>query len=317
MVELKQRAHGLADRGLPSASFDVVPTHSSLTEACGPGDDWSGVKERAERRKIQNRLNVRAHRKRKALEGGNLLDNVLASRRRKPRTGARSTTGQTAIEGSVSNQVPTNAQHSRNTRQAIFAHLRSNRGLGELKSRFPISRDHLIPLIQYNALRAILTNIHVLYICNLIIQPFPNSSCVPTEIQRVVLWDTSQPAQQPPDTLQLTPLQQQRPHGPWIDTLPLAKMRDNAIMLEGSFDFEEFMTDCFGAMCNSGRDRDSSGDCGVIAWSDPWHPRGWEFTEGFIRKWKRSMLEGCEDTIETTNYWRSLRDEEPLVWDDL
>ncbi|VUC27280.1 unnamed protein product [Clonostachys rosea] len=316
MAESKQRAHGLSGGALPPASFGVIPSYSSLNEACGPGDDWSGIKERAERRKIQNRLNVRAHRKRKALEDGNLLDNVLASRRRKPRAGTGIKTGRIAAENSVPSQVQTTTQESQNSRLAIMAHLRSNRGIGELKARFPISSDHLIPLIQYNALRAILTNIHILYTCNLIIEPFPDSSCVPTEIQRVILWDISEPAQAPPDTLQLTPLQQRIPHGSWIDTLPLAKMRDNAIILEGSFDFEEFMTDCFGALCNSGRGRDSSGECGVIAWSDPWHPRGWEFTEGFIRKWKR-MLEGCEEVIESTNYWRGLRDEEPLVWDDL
>jgi hypothetical protein len=55
---------------MPRAVRDNESPHSgelsdllTALQACGPDDDWSGVKERAERRKIQNRLNVRAHRK--------------------------------------------------------------------------------------------------------------------------------------------------------------------------------------------------------------------------------------------------------------
>jgi hypothetical protein len=79
------RLVGVEDR--PAVLVDVVPMYSSMIEvgsqstniyhriacdmciidhlqALGPQDDWTGIKERADRRKIQSRLNVRAHRKR-------------------------------------------------------------------------------------------------------------------------------------------------------------------------------------------------------------------------------------------------------------
>lgn len=51
---------------------------------------------------------------------------------------------------------------------------------------------------------------------------------------------------------------------------------------------------------------------GVIAWTDPWRPEGWELGEGFVKKWK-CILEGCPEMIAATNRWRALRGEEPLV----
>jgi hypothetical protein len=51
---------------------------------------------------------------------------------------------------------------------------------------------------------------------------------------------------------------------------------------------------------------------GVLVWSDPWRADGWEVTEGFLKKWGR-LLKGCRELIESTNRWRELRGEEPLV----
>lgn len=53
-------------------------------------------------------------------------------------------------------------------------------------------------------------------------------------------------------------------------------------------------------------------ELGIVAWSDPWLPCGWEITEGFARKWS-FLLKGCSDVVFAANQWRERRDEEPLV----
>jgi hypothetical protein len=51
---------------------------------------------------------------------------------------------------------------------------------------------------------------------------------------------------------------------------------------------------------------------GIMVWSDPWHPDGWEVTEGFARKWG-FLLKGCGELIEASNRWRAMRHEDRLV----
>jgi len=53
-------------------------------------------------------------------------------------------------------------------------------------------------------------------------------------------------------------------------------------------------------------------DSGLIVWSNPWEPNGWELTEGFIRKWG-FLIQGCTDLFESTNRWRDIRGEERLI----
>lgn len=40
----------------------AIAPMQQLVDASGPDDDWTGLRDRAERRKRQTRLNVRAHR---------------------------------------------------------------------------------------------------------------------------------------------------------------------------------------------------------------------------------------------------------------
>jgi len=54
------------------------------------------------------------------------------------------------------------------------------------------------------------------------------------------------------------------------------------------------------------------GDSGLVVWKDPWDPSGWELMPGFLRTWGW-LLGGCEDLIESTNRWRALRGEDPLI----
>ncbi|EED17394.1 conserved hypothetical protein [Talaromyces stipitatus ATCC 10500] len=52
---------------------------------------------------------------------------------------------------------------------------------------------------------------------------------------------------------------------------------------------------------------------GVIVWSPPRDASGLESKEGFGNKWKW-LKTSCEDMPVATNYWRTKRGEEPLVF---
>ncbi len=107
---------------------------------------------------------------------------------------------------------------------------------------FPLSPDHLITLVQFNVLRATLTNLRLLSLLHFIphecslalnITPSHPTSSLPLAI---------------PPSLQPTALQLETPHAPWIDIIPDAKWRDNLIMAEGKFDEDDMCCDMVGGL---------------------------------------------------------------------
>lgn len=50
-----------------------------------------------------------------------------------------------------------------------------------------------------------------------------------------------------------------------------------------------------------------------MVWGEPWCVDGWEFSEGFARKWGSLLLRGCGELVASTNRWRGLRGERALV----
>jgi Domain of unknown function (DUF3425) len=118
-----------------------------------------------------------------------------------------------------------------------------------------------------------------------------------------------------PDTLAPTPLQLATPHQRWIDLLPHPRMRDNAILSQDRFDPVDLEEDLFGEVCNekAGLPCENATEMrGMLVWTDPWRPEGWEVTEGFVRKWG-FLLRGCDAIFSATNRWRASRGEMPLV----
>jgi hypothetical protein len=171
---------------------------------------------------------------------------------------------------------------------------------------FPLSSDHLITLLQYNVLRGCITNRAI------ISSQIPNamSSCSTEDLH--ILPFPSSPQYVPPSLLP-THLQQTMPHEDWVDIIPHPRWRDNILRALGTFDEDDLWSDTIGGLF------EGFPDCevhkrGLIVWDSPWDPRGWEVSEGFWRKWKWAF-EGCEDSLETTNKWRRLRGEKPLVLD--
>lgn len=86
-------------------------------------------------------------------------------------------------------------------------------------------------------------------------------------------------------------------------------MRDNLIIHYDEFDDDDLCCDMLGGLYEGFNDVERRG---LIAWSDPWCPAGWEVTEGFVAKWA-FLLRGCGELMEATNRWRARRGEDPLV----
>jgi hypothetical protein len=161
--------------------------------------------------------------------------------------------------------------------------------------------QQLIKLVQLNVLRAIATNMSILSLHHLIRDNCTHAKALMTLFPAPSII---------PASLMPTMLQQSTPHEGWIDMLPSPRMRDNAIRLRDTFDNLALCADLLGAL-GKGTQEATFEKNGLLVWSDPWHPRGWEVTEGFLHRWG-FLLEGCHDMVESTNYWRAVRHVDPL-----
>ncbi|KAI1089954.1 hypothetical protein F5B19DRAFT_352127 [Rostrohypoxylon terebratum] len=168
---------------------------------------------------------------------------------------------------------------------------------------FPISADHrLIVLIQYNVLRAFMTNMSILSILHRI--PLECGGALN------IKYLPSAPDSIPP-SFEETLLQRQIAHDVWIDTFPWPNMRDNLLLNRGRFDEDDLCVDMVGGLYEG---FDEVATRGMIVWGEPWSETGWEVSEGFATKWS-FLLKGCHTLIESTNRWRETRGEERLVID--
>lgn len=155
--------------------------------------------------------------------------------------------------------------------------------------------DNLLTLVQFNLLRSIISNIFALgFSMELmseedVLSPFNTPS-------------PGRPETSLPPSLRPTMLQRTIAHHPWIDPFPIPTMRDKLLCAADSYDETELCNDLMG-LCGS--------HPGLIIWGEPHDPYGWEVTEDFAKKWNW-LLSGCREILESTNYWRAQRGEEPL-----
>ncbi|OTB12062.1 hypothetical protein K445DRAFT_321552 [Daldinia sp. EC12] len=166
---------------------------------------------------------------------------------------------------------------------------------------FPISADHrLLVLIQYNVLRAFITNMSILSVLHR----------MPLECGAALnIKDLPPSPETIPPNLESTPVQQRVAHDFWIDIVPWGGMRDNLILNHGRYDEEDLCLDMAGGLYEGFDDIEARG---LIVWGEPWSETGWEVTEGFAKKWS-FLLKGCRTLIESTNKWRESRGEERLI----
>jgi hypothetical protein len=308
---------------------------SQLRDARCPEDDWTGVRDRAERRKRQNRLNVRAHRRRKAAAA--LSHNTPVQSESVNVAFHPTPTGRTDVHRRTSRQSPISGSAAIKTVASSTLSLPTgthDEG-GHPIFSFPLSRDHLITIVELNVYRASLTNINILGACSLL----SHSTCgYAVNNPDLPLFPTGSGSI--PDSLRPTRLQLSTPHEVWIDILPSPRMRDNAIVAvaEGRLRNEDLCADILGGICGESKGRvrepgaqarsgDTSpiGACGddedadeprVLVWNNPWDASGWEVTRGFLRKWGYLLRgEGESGMLRATNRWRALRGEDPLVWE--
>ncbi|KAJ5504757.1 hypothetical protein N7463_007631 [Penicillium fimorum] len=159
--------------------------------------------------------------------------------------------------------------------------------------------DLLLHLIQFNFTRALMENTTVLGLTS---DQLHDDAISPFNIAGPWQYDFESSL---PPSLQPTMIQRSIPHHPWLDLLPVPQMRDNLIR---AGDFEEETQLCLDM---KGSGNEYSERTGIIVWSDPWDPAGWEVTGSFARSWGW-VIKDCLDLEHSTNRWRAIRNERPL-----
>jgi hypothetical protein len=173
-----------------------------------------------------------------------------------------------------------------------------------LPFKFPMSSDHyFITLVQYNVLRAILSNLSY---CSLL-------HILPAECRAALLIPLLPKPSSLPPTFQPTTIQRTIPHKPWLDSIPCPQLRDNMICAEvdGNLNEDDLCEDICGGLYEG---YDYTRQKGMLVWGEPWQISSWEITEGFAEKWKW-LLRGCTNMMQSTNRWRQSRGEEDLTID--
>ncbi|KAH7333241.1 hypothetical protein BKA65DRAFT_41856 [Rhexocercosporidium sp. MPI-PUGE-AT-0058] len=286
---------------LRSSTQVQLESMPQLAEAISVEDDWTGTKDAAARRRAQTRLNTRAYRKRKALV---------------KKVGVSITSTETLVKSeplvecwnfelqSISKIPASRIKQIYNPKNALLP--RGTRA-EHLRIIFPLCSDHLITLLQFNALRASAVNRTL--VSGILTTPL---DCAGEEVTHIIPYPT-RPDLLPPSLLPTT-LQQTIPHADWIDQFPSPEVRDRLIRAAGTFDEYDLWADCIGGLYEGFPD-DEITRRGIVAWSPPWDITGWELSEGFLRKWGW-IFKGVPGVLEATNRWRLERNEEPLLYDE-
>ncbi|KAJ5617115.1 hypothetical protein N7537_002229 [Penicillium hordei] len=255
-----------------STSPSVIANYSlELGQDC----DWSGISDPKVRRKLQNRLNQRAHRKRKLDQSGQVTEGGLSTPKSRnktkcPKRWLSADEAENLLEKFSTSSFDSYAQGSP-------------------------TGDHLIILTRLNVYRAFIQNLSILGITphrdwksRNITSPF--NTWTPEQINDKKL----------PISLRPTQIQCKIPHHPWLDFFPFRRMRDNLISARDEFDDGQLCVDIMGFWDISTK------SCNLLVWGEPSDPKSWEITEEFLKKWPW-VIRGEPELLESTNYWRRKR----------
>ncbi|KAK2470315.1 hypothetical protein H9L39_17932 [Fusarium oxysporum f. sp. albedinis] len=263
-------------------------------EAKAVSDDWTGITSPAERRKRQNWIHQRVYRrsKRRVLSS---LRSPKHHHTESANPGAeslvpRQTSGTRGrdIEPKIQQPEGYLLLPTPESREAF--HKFTPRAYRNYKDGVP-RLDHLNILVKVNVLAAFAHNATLLgfnsqgLCCPKLVSPFNQAGP-----------DVLQPSQPYLDWLRPTALQLTVRHHPWIDLIPVPRLRDNILLSirKGLHDIIALAVDILDV-----QDRGSEAAC-LIVWGESWNPNGWEISVPFLRKWG-GLLEGCSEMLVATN----------------
>ncbi|OBT49350.1 hypothetical protein VE00_00487 [Pseudogymnoascus sp. WSF 3629] len=295
----------------PRYQLASMPQLAEHIQAISKEDDWTGTKDAGARRRAQTRLNTRAYRARiSPIKRYPNIETDSQVGKRKALAAVKTPVKLEELvecwdikQQSISTVPASRIKELYNARSALMPDKQKK---AQFNIVFPLCPDHLITLLQFNALRALAVNRTL--ISGILVTPLDCGE----EIIHVIPYPTK------PELLPLsllpTTLQQTVPHGDWIDMFPCPDGRDRLIRAAGTFDEDELWADCIGGLFEGFPD-DEVERRGIIAWSPPWDITGWEMSEGFLRKWGW-LFKGLPGPLAATNRWRMQRGEEPFTQDD-
>ncbi|PVH81081.1 hypothetical protein DL98DRAFT_571439 [Cadophora sp. DSE1049] len=286
-------------------------------------EDWTGKTSTALRRKLQNRLNQRASRKRRkqlATQKPQVFIQDIPSPEKEPDLvlpiNPNAYIRDVATRPKPNSGAPPPCIYTA-TRRIVTS---TPSFAAFLSTPLPVDQK-LMTLLHFNLVRALLQNVHILGLDpDLMEDDIPSPFQAPHD-------DLVDLMERLPDSLKPTMLQLTVPHHPEVDGFPYPELRDNFIRAGESFDTDEFCMDMLYGVESEGEAGQGQGQCkgrssvgygrtGLIVWSDPWLTGSWEVDECFARKYSW-LLKGCREIHESTNFWRRSRGEPPLRFEEV
>ncbi|KAE8139409.1 hypothetical protein BDV38DRAFT_291450 [Aspergillus pseudotamarii] len=253
-----------------------------------PQDDWTGIIDRTERRKLQNRINQRSYRQRQL-------------RRHKADQPPEGNSGAVIVSRPYDhgNDDRTSDEFQCTLGVHLYSLMRDFEKLAlESYSKNSPNQDHLLSLPKYNIQRAIIDNTVAM---GMTMEWMNDDDAV--SIFNMLAPGISEA--HIPASLRPTVVQRRIPHHPWLDFFPFPNLRDNLIAVQDEIDDEELCHDLM-AFWDT---RNTSPM--LLVWGPSWVPENWEMTPAFVKKWG-FLLGGCEELLQSTNSWRLKRGERPL-----
>ncbi|KAH8672480.1 hypothetical protein BGZ61DRAFT_508997 [Ilyonectria robusta] len=307
----------------PNYPLVLLQPMQQRSEVRNTTDDWTGVTSTAQRRKLQNRLNQRARRRRKMElnPGGAANSNahaMIASAAMSPHYADSLVQAKHLVD-----RHGTEDARKDQTSQRLRCHLVSEekqmmvRKFAQQAYVEYVAGMHCLgnlpTLMGVNVFYALSRNATALGVTEewLLCDGLSPFSCQGPGLGEYSLEAMETPTISRPQSLHPTGMQLSIPHHPWIDLFPVPRFRDNvlvAITKADAIDEDELCYDMVEVTDGGVTDK-----AALIIWGEPWDPRAWEVSETFLRKWG-SLLEGCWEMQEATNYWRAKRGEKRLTF---
>lgn len=261
----------------------------------------------AARRRIQNRLNQRASRRRKALESRNqhktpdrkwvvYVDNSNIPKRN---TSTEEATNHQVTQSSLPlNQNEDHLSYFNPSQRLEFMNKLYGKALHMIGNPV-LSRNLTLCDARFNVFRAMLINANLLGLTfDLLDEDLASQFNLVGPLMSTVHLPAS-----------LFPSQKQKNiiHHPWIDLIPVLSLREALLIRVDVIDEDELCGDFYGA-CGPSK------EVGIRVWGEAWDPSAYELSEAIIRKW-RWMATDCPDIVKSSNYWRRQRGEKPIVFE--